>query len=170
MAEVGFNLDSLLAVHKDMARGYLFKFQVYNAPLGLWRDTHPYLVRTTTLPDSNLEEITVPWQGMSMKLAATQTYNDFTVTFNVDAKSVIRYDFVNWVNFIHDPTTNIHGNPGEYMADVEITHLNIERGENIKYKLHHAWPKSIGTASLDYSNRDTLQFDVTWSYQYHTII
>ena len=169
MAEVGFNLDSLLANYSDLARGYLFKFEVFNAPLGLWRDKYSYLVRSSTLPDNNLDEITVPWQGMTYKLAATQTYNDFTVSFNVDAQSVIRYDFVNWANFIHDPTTNVHGNPNEYMCHVNMTHLNIEGGNNIRYVLHNAWPKQIGPATVDYSNKDTLQFDVTWSYQYHTI-
>lgn len=170
MAEIGFNLDSLLGQYKDYARGYLFKFEIDGAPAGLWREKYPYLVRATQLPDSNLEEISVPWQGMAYKLASTQTYSDFTVTFNVDAESLIRYDFVNWVNFIHDPTNNVHGNPQDYMAILNMTHLDTDGNDNIQYKMFGAWPKTVGTASLDYSSKDTLQFDVTFSYQYHQIL
>jgi hypothetical protein len=170
MADVGFNLDSLLGQYKDFARGYLFKFEIDNAPLGLWKESYPYLVRTTSLPDSNLEEIAVPWQGMTYKLAATQTFNDITVTFNVDKDSLIRYDFVNWVNYIHNPADNTHASPASYMCILNMTHLNTDSSNNIQYVMHGAYPKVVGTAALDYANKDTLQFDVTFSYQYHTIL
>lgn len=170
MAEIGFNLDSLLAQYKDYARGYLFRFEISNAPQGLWREKYPYLVRTTTLPDSNLEEISVPWQGMNYKLAATQTFNDISVTFNVDAESQIRHDFVDWVNFIHNPEDNVHASPEEYMCTIDMFHMDTQGVDTVQYQLVNAWPKTIGTASLDYANKDTLQFDVTFSYQYHRLI
>ena len=170
MADVQFNLDGLLAQYKDYARGYLFKFEIDTAPAGLWREKYPYLVRSTNLPESTLEEITTDWQGMSYKFAGPQTYGDFSVTFNVDAESLIRYDFVNWMNFIHDPSSNVHGNPQDYMCILNLTHLNTEGGDNIKYRMVGAWPKTVGTASLDYGTKDTLQFEVSFAYQYHQIL
>jgi len=168
--EIGFNLDSMLGAYKDHARGYLFKFEIHNAPTGFWRDKYPYLVRSTTIPSSTLAEIKTDWQGMEYKLAGTQTYEDFTVTFAVDPAAIIRYDFVNWINFIHDPSTNVHGNPSSYMCLLELSQLDVEGKENIKYQMVNAWPKTISAPTLDYATKDILKFDVTFAYQYHKLI
>ena len=107
---------------------------------------------------------------MVYKFAGTQTYGDFQVSFNVDPETLIRYDFVNWVDFIFDPSTNIHGNPQDYMCTLNVTQLNTEGGENIQYKLVNAWPKAVGAATMDYGTKETLNFDVTFAYQYHQIL
>jgi len=134
------------------------------------QDKWPYLVRSTSLPQSDIEEITTNWIGQQYKMAARRTTGDWTVTFVVDNDGKILKRFWDWQNIIHNPEANIYGKPVTYMADQEIHLLGFDTGETIcVYKLYGAWPKTIGQVQLDYTTNDIAQFDVTFSYQYHVV-
>lgn len=130
----------------------------------------PYLVRSTNLPSSDVEEIVTSWVGQTYKMGARRIVEDWTVTFVVDNDGAILKRFWDWQNIIHNPEANIYGKPVSYMADQEIHLLGYDTGETIcVYKLYGAWPKNIGQVQLDYSTNDIAQFDVTFSYQYHVV-
>jgi len=68
---------------------------------------------------------------------------------------------------IHDPVTNAHGNPSEYMLDQEVWLLDGAGTTTKKIKLVNAWPVTLGEIGLDYSSKETQEFAVTLSYMYH---
>jgi hypothetical protein len=130
----------------------------------------PYLVKSTSLPDSTLEEIQTYWVGQKFKMASTRSDGDWSVTFIVDNDAKILTRFWAWQKIIHNPQANIYGKPVSYMVDQDIHLLGFDTGSTICcFKLYGAWPKSIGQIQLDYQTNDLVQFDVTFSYQYHTI-
>lgn len=168
----GFDIDSYRANFNGGARAFNFYFQ----PLfptgitgGMDTETATYLVRSTSLPETMIEEIMTNWQGIDFKFAGKYTYSDWTVTFNCDRKAGIQQVYHEWLKLIHDITTNTYKTPADYMQDQEVHLIGDDGLPTQKYKLYGAWPKSVGTATLDYSTNDVIQFDVTFSYIYHAI-
>ncbi len=160
-----FDLNKFMADGRDFARGYTFYVTL---PVGPFKSDSVYLVKSSSLPVGTINPIETDWQGNKYKLAGTQEYTDFSVTFNVDVEDNIRLTFVNWQKSIHNTENNIHGSPGEYMKDVIVEHISHVTGESIMtYTLVKAWPTSVGELALDYSSQDVATFDVTFAYQFH---
>ncbi len=166
---MSFNLDAFMAGGRDFARGYTFYAKINNS---IFDESDKFLVKTTSLPAGTVTPIETNWQGNKYKLGGVQEFTDLNITFNVDPKDEIRHKFVLWQQDIHNPETNMHGDPsqvGGYMSDIELTHVSHISGDTImKYILHGAWPTSVAEMSLDYASQEVAQFDVTFAYQLHT--
>jgi len=167
MAKAGFNLDAFISKNADYARGYTFYINVNST--WVQGEEQRFLVRTSSLPASTIDPAEVNWQGNVYKIGTTQVFSEFTVTYSVDVGDNIRKNYMEWMNVIHDPKTNEHGNPDEYMFDIDLEHISHQTGDTIMtYKLIKAWPSAVGELALDYAAKDTATFDVTFTYQYHT--
>lgn len=168
MAE--FNIEHFRANFRDGARGYLFYVKPqFPADIGSDANRAIYLVRSTSLPASTLEEVIVPWQGYDYKLAGKYTFEDWTVTFNCDADADIYTWYMSWMKRIHDPTSNEHGHPSDYMVDQIVQLLNTRGQVILQYKLVNAWIGSIGAMELAYDSTEIAQFEVSFKYMYHVI-
>lgn len=165
---MGFNLDSMVGSYKDFARGYLFYAKVTGGGVS-FDSKHPYLVNSTVLPAQAIEPITTNWQGNEYKIGGVNTFSDFTITFKSDVKNDLRTKFLEWTKEIHNPTTNVHGNPDKYFGQVDLTQLDVEGKPIMSYSLINAWPSSVGEMTLDYSSKEISTFDVVFTYQYHTV-
>ena len=138
---------------------------------GIDKDTEglPMLVRTTTLPSSTISDSLTHWMGQDIKMVGKQTFEDWTVTFNIDSEGIILNKFYEWQKIVHDPEFNTYGNHDSYFADQTVYLLNSSGVSICEYKLYGAWPKIIGAVNLDYSSSDVSQVDITFSYQFHTV-
>lgn len=166
----GFNIDSYRANFKSGARQYLFYFRpMFPSVIAGATETSTYLVRATSIPETTTEEIVTNWQGFDFKQSGKYTYTDWTVTFNVDNNAVIYNYYMTYLNYIHDPTTNISKTHANYFIDQQLDLLDLSGNKVMKVKLIGSWVKSVAAATLDYSSNDILQFDVTYSYLYHTV-
>jgi hypothetical protein len=164
---MGFNLDDFKSNFETGARAYLFYVRpVFPNALGFTAQA-TYLVKSATLPASTLEEIPVNWQGADYKIAGKRTFAPWAITFIVDKQALIQKYFLDWMNNILDPTTNIHGMPGQYFQTQEVWLLGNSGQPILKYQLKYAWPQEVGAVSLDYATNDLATFDVNFSYQYH---
>lgn len=168
-----FNIDSFLAAYSDFAKGYTFYCKLDNVPGGVnLLPDHHFLVKSTTLPQNTLGEAETDWQGNKAKIATTQEYEDFEITFKSDVRADLRNQLLRWNGLIHNPVTNAHGSPsqsGGYLGTVILEHLN-QQGEVITtYQLVGAWPKVVGTVTLDYASKEMVEFSVTFTYLYHLI-
>jgi len=165
---MGFDIDSYRASFLGGARQYLFYYRpLFPGGIGGSTEKATYLVRSTQVPETTSEEIITNWQGFDFKFAGKPTYSDWTVTFNVDKDAEILRIFNSWARVIHDPTTNTYAEPSLYFMDQQLELLGLDGTPITKYKLVGAWPKSVGSASIDYSSSDVLQFDVNFTYLYH---
>lgn len=160
-------IDAYRASFQGGARSYLFYHKVtFPAVIGANSELATYLVRTTNLPEVNNEEIMTQWQGFDFPFSGKATYSDWTVSFNVDKDAKILKYFYDWSNLIHDPTSNTYNEHNVYFVDQQLELLGLDSKPITKYKLIGAWPRTVGTASLDYSSNDVVQFDVTYRYLY----
>lgn len=166
--EMRFDIDSYRANFQGGARAYLFYYKpIFPGGVGTESDKATYLVRTTSLPETSIDDIPLAWQGFDYKVAGKYSFTDWTVSFNVDADAKVLTYFQNWMNLIHDPTTNTYTNPVNYMLDQQLELLGLDGKPIIKYKLFGCWPRTINSSSLDYTQNDVVQFDVVYSYIYH---
>jgi len=160
-------------------RSYLFKW-IPEMKVGNSSDTM-YKVRATSLPESTIEEIPIHWQGMASKLPGVRTYTDWTITVNCDNDWLIRQDFEKWMDLINNWYVNeetSEDSPGETtFASDRSDYLSTQRLQLLDYNLsvtktitlYKAWPKSIGSVTLDYGAQEVASFDVTFSYLYFSM-
>jgi len=165
MADNEATLEGIRGTLHQGARTYLFywypKLHVGDANIGR------KLVRSTSLPTSTVKVAEVPWQGYTYKIGAQQEFGEWTVNVNMDAQDELRKWLLNWVNDIHDPSTNIHGIPKNYMHHQDVALLNPKTlTPEYRYKLMYAWPSAIGEVSLDYSGAEVATYDITFQYQW----
>jgi len=166
-----FNLDSFKANFETGSRAYLF----YIYPLfptgtllgSIQANNVRYFVKSSTLPDSTIEEIQSNWQGYDYKVGGKLTYTDWVITFNVDMKADLYASYLQWHQLIHDPTTNVHSTPSKYFQNQQLELLGLDGSPTLTYNLIGAWPKVVGQITLDYAQNDIAQFDVTFAYMYH---
>lgn len=168
-----FTIDGFKSNFRDGQRSNLFyflpNFPGFAQTGDMNNDRSTYLVRTTNLPSSTLEEILLNWQGYDFPIAGKHTFADMSVTFNTDHDAYIRQNFELWINKIHDPVTNEYALLNEYMLDQRLQLLGNDGEPVLEFTLHDAWPKEVGQATLDYTSNDITQFDVTIRYAYHTV-
>lgn len=168
MALVGFNIDEFKSKFRGGALQNLFLFRPqFPTELDITTENAQYLVRSTQLPDTTMEEILVNWQGFDYKLPGKYTFAPFEVVFNVDVNANLHFAFTEWQRLIHDPETNIKTAPDEFWKDQILYLLDYEGNPIITYKLYYAWPSIVGATTLDYATTDVAQFPVTFTYQYH---
>ena len=167
MATTGFNLESFKGGFKGGARAYLFMYEP-NLVEGAYADGK-FLVKSTSLPETSIEEITVNWQGADFKMSGKQTFADWTISFNSDKAYALRKEFEKWMELIQNTGDSdiSYGSPEDYFANQTLMLLDYEGNQIDTLTLYDAWPKSVGAVTLDYSSQDISQFDVTFTYQYH---
>lgn len=165
-------IDEFSFYFRGGAKSYLFEW-IPNAPASISsfvRD-YKYLVRSTSIPSTTIEEITVNYQQVDFKMGGKKIFDDWVVSFNVDKDANIRVSFEEWSNLIHSIENGFFNHKlfDNYTSN-ESFHMLNGKGETIlNITLYHAWPKSISPITLDYSSQDFAQFDVTFSYMYHEI-
>ena len=167
-----FQVNALKANLGAFSRAYLFNIQFVSAPVGVTggENIAVYLARATSLPESTIDPIEVPWQGQVYKIGSTHTFAEWSCTFNLDSKGELRRRMVLWSNLVHNPETNIQGTPDAYYGEIMIELLDVAGNPVMKYILHQAWPSSIAALDLAQDSKEVSQFDVTFIYNWFTVV
>jgi hypothetical protein len=155
------------AITKGLLAGAGTAITSGNTSLGT--DDFKYFVRSTTLPESTVEETSTFFCGSQYKQSSVRRSQDWMVSFLVNDDASIIRKFWDWHLILHNPETGVYGKPEDYMVDQKVQLLGLDGTAICTYKLINAWPKSIGPVDLDYSTNEFATIDITFSYQYHTV-
>lgn len=137
--------------------------------LDLNTEDFKYFVRSTTLPESAVEETSTYFCGKQYKLSSVRRTQDWQVQFLVNHDATVLQKFSEWNYLMENPETGAYGKPQDYMTDQSIQLIGLDGAAICTYKLYGAYPKSIGAVTLDYASNEFATFDVTFGYQYHTV-
>jgi len=163
-------IDAYLDAFKEGgARQYLFQV-IFTMPADVVPerpDLTPYYVRTSSLPESSYEDVTVPYPGYSFKMAGNRTYADWTVSLTVDKEASILQQFQDWQNLIYNPRTHVYTGATTYMQNQMLQLLGPDLYPTKTYTLYRAWPKVLGNIQLDYASTELVTMDITFAYQYY---
>lgn len=147
------------------------------SPLGYNSNANifPYLVRSTSIPESTFNEEIIPFTDFQFKMAGQRMFSDWNVSFNIDEKGLILDAFHQW----HDEIYHVEGNKEKktYSSNTADKYMKTQQlylidGSGIatkKIEIFNAWPKSIGQVSLDYASTEIATMEVNFSFQHYTI-
>jgi len=136
-----------------------------------------FLIRTSSLPASNLSTILVPFRGRQLKLPGNRTFDDWTMTIISDGEFNLRTKFERWMEAINSTVGNVAEQPhdltngsvlsGGLFPTWSVDQLDRQNAAIKTYSFFHCFPTLIGDMALDSDASDTLsEFTVTMAYSY----
>jgi len=168
---MGIEVSQLISALKgDIVRSNLFRVE-FNFPSFLDtltdQKTTSVLIRSTSLPESNLETIDVHLLGRIIPFASENKFPDAKFTILNDANFTYYKLFNLWQEGINNTLTNTStvSKLQDYTADARIYILsrNTDKPNILVRKLYSIYPISISPVQLsaEMSNSDST-FDVTF--------
>ena len=138
------------------------------AAVGGETESMAFLCRATTLPSSEVAEITIPFRGRNLYVAGDRTFQTWDTTILNDTDFLIRNAIERWSNGINNHSDN-EGltNPTDYQVDAFVDHLD-RNGNTIKsYTFRGMFPTTLAQIDLNYDQAAGIEeFACTWRYQY----
>jgi len=171
---MSFSIEEFMSNTMDFSRSYLFEWIPFwpSGITGGFGDK--YLVRSTTLPESSVEQISIEYQQIDYKMAIKRTFTDWTVSLYLDKDGSVRWKFEEWINKINKVYENSNnkfenGIKGNYRTNQEFYLLDNNAEQRLSINMYNVWPRSVGQISLDYGSQEFAHFDVTFSYDWHRV-
>ena len=137
------------------------------------------LVKGTSLPESTLGLVEIPFRGRTFKVAGDRTFAPWSITVINDTDFSIRTAMENWAQLIAQYADGSgFTNPGSYMRTATVTQLTRAKSApndvvdgglaGVKtYKFFDIWPTSISAIDLSYDSSDVIEeFNVEFQVNY----
>jgi len=156
------------------ARPSLFQVTIQNPANSVADIKVPFMVQASSIPESTLGQITVPYFGRQIKLAGDRTFGTWTVNIINDEDFLIRNAMEQWSNTINSHQGNLRGfgasSPLLYKSQAQVIQYS-KTGLPIRtYQFNGIFPLSIGAIDLNWGTTDTIQnFSVTFAYDWWEI-
>lgn len=172
---MAFNINEMrAALTLGGARPTLFQVQLTN-PIDGGSDTiAPFLIRATSLPNSTIGAIEIPYFGRKIKVAGDRSFDTWNVTVMNDEDFRIRHTMELWHNNINSLQTNLNQNadnsPSNYKSTAIVTQFG-KSGQALRtYRFNGIFPTEISTIDLDWDSTDQIEnFSVTFAYDWFEV-
>jgi len=123
----------------------------------------------TQLPGVSLGTAQVRSYGEFKEVPYEKLYEPVTMNFYVDKQLNVKYLFDSWMNLVQDTNLRTFSYPNTYMSnEINIKVEDLQGNSRYMVKLHRCYPKSVAPIQLDYSSKDVMKLQVTFTYQYAT--
>ena len=167
---MAFSINSFksLVSTTDFARPALFQVFISTPPgVTALIPFSPFLVRSASLPASQVGQVAIPYGGRTIKIAGERQYGDWSTTVMNDEGFIIRNAVEKWIDIINQKTTNFRAFPSEYKVDLTVAQYS-KKGPPLKLvKLVGCFPTAVSEIALDWGSADAIEeFSITWSYDY----
>ena len=156
------------------ARPNLFEC-VINFPSGLTEvttdDDFRFMIKTASLPASNINVIDIPFRGRNLKIAGDRTFDPWTITVINDTNFKIRNAFERWMNYInrHDNNAGVI-TPNLYQTEMYVYQLGRGNSNSSPapgtaekmpvhkaYKFFGCFPTAVSAIDLSYDIPDAIE-------------
>ena len=138
------------------------------AAVGGETESMAFLCKATSIPESAVGEVLVPFRGRNIYLAGDRTFATWDTTIINDSDFLIRNAIERSLNGINNHSDN-EGlvNPVDYQVDAFVDHLD-RNGNTIKsYTFRGLYPTNLQAITLDYAEATALEeFVCSWRYQH----
>lgn len=126
--------------------------------------------RATSIPQSTLGTVIVPYFGRQVKLAGNRTFDDWTVTIINDEDFAIRNAFESWSNQINSHIGNTQAT-GPDKAGYGCTGLVFQFGKDgsplgSPWVFNGIYPVAISPIDLSWDAEAVEEFTVTFAYDW----
>ena len=164
-----------VASTREFARDYNFRvlsISTGGASTVTFDDNDLVYVKTASLPERSITNVSVPYMGLNFNLPGNATYpgsDAYTLTFYADAQSKIRQKFETWSQDIFNDATST----GNYFAPnqtavIDLVQLDNQMNRVAQYQLVGVSVRSVGALTYNISDGtgNTIEFAATLSYHY----
>lgn len=172
---MAFNINNFRSAMKGGgARPTLFEVQI-DMPFA---DTSSsakltFTCKAAQIPEENLDEITLPYFGRTVKVAGDRTFGDWTVTIMNDEDFLVRDAMERWHQSINSHVANLNesGGPLAYKArDARVIQYGKEGQVLREYKMENCFPKNVAPIDLSWETTNTIEeFQVTFAFDLWTL-
>lgn len=136
-----------------------------------------FTAQASSIPESALQAIEVPYFGRKIKIAGDRTFADWRVTIMNDEDFSVRSMFEKWSNALNRHVNNVRQadlvTNLDYKADMEVIQYSKTGPENgdgqglRSYRIVGAFPTTVDAMELDWNTTNQVQtFNVTIAYDY----
>ena len=123
----------------------------------------------TQLPGVSLGTAQVRSYGEFREVPYEKLYESVTMNFYVDKQLTVKYLFDSWMNLVQDTNLRTFSYPNTYMSNkINVIVEDAQGASRYIVTLHKCYPKAVAPIQLDYSSKDVMKLQVTFSYQYST--
>ena len=173
---MAFNINEMRAnLQFDGARPSLFDVYVANPAATLGDAKFRFMAKATSIPQSTLGMIEVPYFGRRIKVAGPRTYADWQITIINDEDFAVRRALEAWHGAINSSESNIRTLSG-YRSTATINQYSkggpdLEGQLTQTYTMENCWPIDIGPIELAWDNDQQIEeFTVTWAFDYWNVV
>ena len=173
---MAFNINEMRSqLTAGGAKPSLFQVQITNPVTGVADIKVPFMCQATSIPESTLGLVEVPYFGRKIKLAGDRTFANWQTTIINDEDFLIRDAMEQWSAAINSHVGNLRSGataaPSQYKAQAQVTQFS-KTGEAIRvYQFNGIYPATIQSIALDWNTNDQIeQFDVTFEYDYWEVV
>jgi hypothetical protein len=123
----------------------------------------------TQLPGVSLGTAQVRSYGEFREVPYEKLYESVTMNFYVDKQLTVKYLFDSWMDLVQNTNNKNFNYPNTYVSnEMNITVEDTQGASRYMVTLHRCYPKAVAPIQLDYSSKDVMKLQVTFSYQYST--
>jgi hypothetical protein len=124
------------------------------------------LCESAQLPGMNLSTAGTRTYGEVREMPYEKLYDPLTLQFLVDKEMKVKLFFDEWMGGIQNSYTRTFAYYEEYVTDMEIIVYDVSNYPRYTVTLYEAYPKTIASVGLDYSNKEVMKLSVTMQYKY----
>ena len=160
------------------ARPSLFEFSITGAPSTVsasLSDVHLYC-NVSEIPPLTLTPIERQYFGRTVKIPGDLVFADLTTTIINTESFNVRNEIEKWMEHINSTRSNYgQATTGSVTnfgtGTAQLKHYQKNGTVTMIYQFNDIWPTALSEIALSYDTAsDIEQFDVTWAYNYYTMI
>jgi T4-like virus tail tube protein gp19 len=148
------------------ARPTLFTVNIFNPVNSVADNAIQFLASATSIPESKLGDIPVPYFGRIVHFAGDRTYDAWTVRIMNDEDFKVRNALEQWSDAINKKVQNTRSQLN-YKSTATVNQLS-KSGTTVRtYRFNGLYPAEIQPIRLDWGATNQFEtFDVTFVYDY----
>jgi hypothetical protein len=168
---MAFNINEMRAnLQFDGARPSLFEVFVNNPISSVGDAKFRFMAKATSIPESTIGMIEVPYFGRRIKVAGVRQYADWQITIINDEDFAVRRSLEAWHGAINSSESNLR-TAANYRSTATINQYGKDGDIKRTYLMENCWPMQISPIELAWDNGDAIEeFTVTWSYDYWNVV
>ena len=150
----------------------LFEVKLFNPVASDADALTPFYVRATSIPDSTIGILEIPYFGRKLKIPGERVFSNWTVTIMNDEDFKIRDRMERWSAAINSHQTNLRAESAlaSLKSDGLVTQYSKTGSAIRTYKFAGLWPTVIGPIELDWENSTQIEtFTVEFSVDNWTV-
>lgn len=131
-------------------------------------DLGTFLIKSTSLPSSNVGKIEIPFRGRMLKVSGDRSFDDWSVQVINDRDFKIRNALEKWSEIISNHS-NIAGESeyAGYFSKATISQLDRDGSVIRVYEMQGLWPIALDPIDVSFDSIDTIEeFGCTFAVQY----